>query len=91
MDYGMGFSLDANRQRCLRALGWSFFSLAIAGLCLWSASSSTDAFRKMEGILLTVIVGGVALFWGVLAWVRGRDWSYYRQIGVRNALNGSAQ
>jgi len=86
MDYGPGFSIDANRQRCLRAAGVSLCCVFAIGVLGWMFSGTGDWSQRMGFAYGMVLAGVGALVFGLVAWVRWLDWTRGRR-----GLLGSAE
>jgi hypothetical protein len=72
-DLGIGFSVAANRRRCLKAV--AVFLCCVAGLCLICASFRirVDPWLRFSDILLMIVVLAWACVFAVVAYARWLD------------------
>jgi hypothetical protein len=75
MQLGMGFSIEASRNRCLKAAGIALVCAASVGPLGWSLTCETDWLHGIEaGVSMLLLAAAIVLF-SLIAWVRWLDWS----------------
>jgi hypothetical protein len=69
-----GFSIEANRSRCLKAAGIALGCVALLGLLSWDLAFESHWILRIKLGFLMLLLAVAALLFALIAYVRWLDW-----------------